>query len=203
MRRREVIAALASSAVASPLAVLAQHSPERARRIGVLMDLALNDAEAGARLDVFRAELSRLGSTDGRNTRIDIRWGPGIASRMRQFADELVALAPDALFASGSPSVGALQQSTTTLPIVFATVADPVGAGFVDSLARPGGNITGFMVLEYGMGAKWLELLKEVEPGVTRVAVLRDPKVASGSGQLGAIQAAASSLGVEVSPVGM
>jgi putative tryptophan/tyrosine transport system substrate-binding protein len=198
-RRREVIAGLASSAVASPLTALAQQSPERVRRVGVLMDLALNDAEAGARLDVFRAELSRLGWTDGRNTRIDIRWGPGIASRMRQFADELVALAPDALFASGSPSVGALQQSTTTLPIVFATVADPVGAGFVASLAQPGRNITGFMLLEYSIGTKWLELLKEVEPRLTRVAVLRDPTLAS----VGAIQAVASSFGVEVSPVGM
>jgi putative tryptophan/tyrosine transport system substrate-binding protein len=202
-RRREVIAGLASSAVASPLTALAQQSPERVRRVGVLMDLALNDAEAGARLDVFRAELSRLGWTDGRNTRIDIRWGPGIASRMRQFADELVALAPDALFASGSPSVGALQQSTTTLPIVFATVADPVGAGFVASLAQPGRNITGFMLLEYSIGTKWLELLKEVEPRLTRVAVLRDPTLASGSGQFGAIQAVASSFGVEVSPIGM
>jgi putative tryptophan/tyrosine transport system substrate-binding protein len=122
---------------------------------------------------------------------------------MREFAEELVALAPDAIFASGSPSVGALQQSTTTIPVVFATVADPVGAGFVASLARPGGNITGFMLLEYSIGTKWLELLKEVEPRVTRVAVLRDPTLASGSGQFGAIQAVASSFGVEVSPVGM
>jgi putative ABC transport system substrate-binding protein len=134
---------------------------------------------------------------------IDVRWGGGIAGQMREHAQELAALTPDALLASGSPSVAALQQATPTLPIVFATVADPVGAGFVASLARPGGNITGFMVLEYGMSAKWLELLKEVEPRVTRVAVLRDPTVASGSGQLGAIQAAASSFGVEVSPVGM
>src|SRR5215204_4438803 len=131
MRRREVVAELAISAVASPLAVLAQQSPERVRRIAVLMDLAADDPEAGARLEVLRAELSRLGWTDGRNAVIDIRGGPGIASRMRQFADELVALAPDALFASGSPSVGALQQSSTTLPIVFATVADPVGAGSI------------------------------------------------------------------------
>jgi putative ABC transport system substrate-binding protein len=122
---------------------------------------------------------------------------------MREHAEQLVALAPDALLASGSMSVAALQQATTTLPVVFTTVADPVGAGFVASLARPGGNITGFMVLEYGIGTKWLELLKEVEPRVTRVAVLRDPTVASGSGQLGAIQGAAPSFGVEVSPVGM
>jgi putative ABC transport system substrate-binding protein len=189
--------------IASPLPVRAQQSPERMRRIGVLMDLAVDDPEARGRLDVFRAELSRLGWVDGGNTRIDIRWGPGIASQMREFAEELVALAPDAIFASGSPSVGALQQSTTTIPVVFATVADPVGAGFVASLARPGGNITGFMLLEYSIGTKWLELLKEVEPRVTRVAVLRDPTLASGSGQFGAIQAVASSFGVEVSPVGM
>src|SRR3954447_4435619 len=203
MRRREVIAGLASSAVASPLTALAQQSPERVRRIGVLMDLALDDPEAGGRLEVFRAELSRLGWTDGRNARLDIRWGPGIASRMRQFAEELVALAPDALFASGSPSVAALQQSTTTLPVVFATVADPVGAGFVASLARPGGNITGFMLLEYSIGTKWLELLKEIEPALTRVAVLRDPTVASGIGQFGAIEAVAPSFGVALSPVGL
>jgi putative tryptophan/tyrosine transport system substrate-binding protein len=202
MRRRSVIVGLAGAA-AWPLAARAQQSPERVRRIGVLMDLALDDPEAGARLEVFRAELSRLGWTDGRNARLDIRWGPGIASRMRQFADELVALAPEALFASGSPSVGALQQSTTTLPVVFATVADPVGAGFVASLAQPGRNITGFMLLEYSIGTKWLELLKEVAPRLTRVAVLRDPTLASGSGQFGAIQAVASSFGVEVSPVGM
>jgi putative ABC transport system substrate-binding protein len=155
VRRREVIAGLASAMIASPLPVRAQQSPERMRRIGVLMDLAVDDPEARGRLDVFRAELSRLGWVDGGNTRIDIRWGPGIASRMREFAEELVALAPDAIFASGSPSVGALQQSTTTIPVVFATVADPVGAGFVASLARPGGNITGFMLLEYSIGTKW------------------------------------------------
>jgi putative tryptophan/tyrosine transport system substrate-binding protein len=167
------------------------------------MDLAVGYPEARDRLDVFRAELSRLGWADGENTRIDIRWGPGVASRMREFAEELVALAPDAIFASGSPSVGALQQATTTIPVVFATVADPVGAGFVASLARPGGNTTGFMLLEYSIGTKWLELLKEVEPRVTRVAVLRDPTLACGSGQFGAIQAVASSFGVELSPVGM
>ena len=202
MRRRKVIAGIAS-AVAWPLAALAQQTTERVRRIGVLMDLAADDPEAQSRLEAFRAELGRLGWSDGGNARIDIRWGPGVASRMRQSAEELVALAPDAIFASGSPSVAALQQSTTTIPVVFATVADPVGAGFVTSLGRPGGNITGFMLLEYSIGTKWLELLKEVEPRITRVAVLRDPTLASGSGQFGAIQAVASSFGVEVSPVGM
>ena len=177
--------------------------PERVRRIGVLMDLAGDDPEARARLEVFRAELARLGWADGGNVKLDIRWGPGVASRMREAAEELVALAPDAIFASGSPSVAALQQSTTAIPVVFATVADPVGAGFVASLGRPEGNITGFMLLEYSIGTKWLELLKEVEPRVTRVAVLRDPTLASGSGQFGAIQAVASSFGVELTPVGM
>ena len=151
----------------------AQQTTERVRRIGVLMDLAADDPEAQSRLEAFRAELGRLGWSDGGTQELDIRWGPGVASRMRQSAEELVALPPDAIFASGSPSVAALQQSTTTIPVVFATVADPVGAGFVTSLGRPGGNITGFMLLEYSIGTKWLELLKEVEPRITRVAVLR------------------------------
>ena len=144
-----------------------------------------------------------MGWTDGRNARLDVRWGAGVAKRMRSYAEELVALMPDVILASGSPSVGALQQATDTLPVVFATVADPVGAGFVASLARPGGNVTGFMLLEYGIGTKWLEMLKEVAPSVTRVAVLRDPTLASGSGQFGAIQGVASSFGVELTPVGM
>jgi putative ABC transport system substrate-binding protein len=144
-----------------------------------------------------------LGWTDGGNIRIDIRWGAGVANRMREYAEELVALMPDAILASGSPSVGALQQSITKLPVVFTSVVDPVGAGFVASLARPGGNTTGFMLLEYSIGTKWLELLKDAEPRVTRVAVLRDPTLASGSGQFGAIQAVASSFGVELSPIGM
>jgi putative tryptophan/tyrosine transport system substrate-binding protein len=173
------------------------------RRIGVLMDLAPGDPEGRASLEAFQAQLSRLGWTDGQNTRIDVRWGAGVADRMRRYAEELVALTPDVILASGSPSVGALQQLTDTLPIVFATVADPVGAGFVASLARPGGNITGFMLLEYSIGTKWLELLKELDPRVTRVAILRDPTLASGSGQFGAIQAVASSFGVELSPIGM
>jgi ABC-type uncharacterized transport system substrate-binding protein len=201
MRRRTFITLLGGAA-AWPLAARAQQS-DRMRRIGVLMDLAADDPEGRVRLAVFRAELSRLGWADGGNTRIDIRWGAGVANRMREFAEELVALMPDAILASGSPSVGALQQSTMKLPVVFASVVDPVGAGFVASLARPGGNITGFMLLEYSIGTKWLELLKDVEPRVSRVAVLRDPTLASGSGQFGAIQAVASSFGVELSPIGM
>ena len=202
MKRREFITLLGGAAVTWPLAARGQ-PPERMRRIGVLMDLAADDAEGRVRVEVFRAELGRLGWADGGNTIIDIRWGAGMANRMRDYAEELVALMPDAILAFGSPSVGALQQSTTTRPVVFVSVVDPVGAGFVTSVARPGRNITGFMLLEYSVGTKWLELLKDVEPRVTRVAVLRDPTLASGSGQFGAIQAVASSFGVELSPVGM
>jgi putative ABC transport system substrate-binding protein len=149
------------------------------------------------------ARSSRAWWTEGKNAKIDVRWGAGIPSKMRQHGEELIAAAPDAILASGSLAVAALQQSTTTVPVVFVTVADPVGAGYVQGLARPGGNITGFMLLEYSVGAKWLQLLKDVDPRVRRVAVLRDPAVASGIGQFGAIQAAASSFGVEVSPIGM
>src|SRR4051812_46619212 len=200
MRRRDVIAAL--GVAAWPFAARAQQA-DRIRRIGLLMDLAADDPEGRTRLNVFRAELSRLGWVNGRNASIDIRWGAGIASQMRESAQELIALRPDALLASGSLSVEAMQQSTTTLPVVFVTVADPIGAGFVASLARPGGNTTGFMLLEYSIGTKWLELLKEIEPGLTRVAVLRDPTVASGVGQFGAIEAVAPSFGVALSPVGL
>ena len=202
MWRREFLTLLGGAVVAWPLVARAQ-GPDGLRRIGVLMDLAPGDPEGRARLEAFQAQLSRLGWTDGQNTRIDVRWGAGVADRMRRYAEELVALTPDVILASGSPSVGALQRLTDTLPIVFATVADPVGAGFVASLARPGGNITGFMLLEYSIGTKWLELLKEIDPRVSRVAILRDPTLASGSGQFGAIQAVASSFGVELSPIGM
>jgi putative ABC transport system substrate-binding protein len=202
VKRRTFISILGGAAATWPLAARAQQA-DGMRRIGVLMDLAASDPEGQVRIAAFRAELSRLGWADGGNARIDIRWGAGVANRMREYAEELVALKPDAILASGSPSVGALQQSTIKLPVVFASVADPVGAGFVASLARPGGSITGFMLLEYSIGTKWLELLKDVEPRVTRVAVLRDPTLASGSGQFGAIQAVASSFGVELSPIGM
>ena len=149
----------------------------------------------------FLQGLQQLGWTDGRNVRIDYRWGAGDADRFRRYAAELVALAPDVILASGSPSVAALQQVTRSVPIVFASVGDPVGAGYVASLARPGGNTTGFTVFEYGLSGKWLELLKEVAPGVRRAAVIRDAGVASGIGQFGAIQAMAPSVGMEVSPV--
>jgi putative ABC transport system substrate-binding protein len=171
------------------------------RRIGVLMNLAADDPVSQARLAAFLQGLQQLGWTDGRNVRIDTRWGAGEADRFRRYAAELVALAPDVVLASSSPVVGALQHVTRTVPIVFAGVADPVGAGFVASLARPGGNATGFAAFEYGVSVKWLELLKQIAPGVTRVAVLRDSAIASGIGQFAAIQAVAPSFGVELSPV--
>jgi putative tryptophan/tyrosine transport system substrate-binding protein len=204
MKRREVLAGLAAGAGASSFfTAAAQQSTDPSRRIGVLMDLSAEDPEGRIRLNAFRTELARLGWTEGENAKIDVRWGAGIPSKMRQHGEELIAAAPDVILAAGSLAVAALQQSTTTVPVVFVTVADPVGAGYVQGLARPGGNITGFMLLEYSVGAKWLQLLKDVDPRVRRVAVLRDPAVASGSGQFGAIQAAASSFGMEVSPIGM
>ena len=171
------------------------------RRIGVLLSFAADDPEARLRFAAFQQGLQQLGWTDGRNLRIDYRWGAGDADRIRKYAAELVALAPDVILANGSAVVAPLLQATRTVPIVFVIVPDPVGAGFVDSLARPGGNATGFMQFEYSMSAKWLELLKEIAPGVTRAAVLRDPAIAAGIGQFGAIQTVAPSVGVEVSPV--
>ena len=199
MRRRAFIAALGGAA-AWPLVARAQQS-ERVRRIGVLMNLAENDPEAPARGAAFQHALQQLGWTDGGNVRIDYRWAADDAGRLRRYAAELVALAPDVILANATPSVAALQQATQTVPVVFVNVADPVGAGFVASLARPGRNITGFLLFEYGISAKWLELLKEIAPGVTRVAVIRDPGNASGIGQFGAIQAVAPSFGVELHPV--
>ena len=170
------------------------------RRIGVLMYLAADDAEGQARLAAFTQALKQLGWSDGRNLRIDTRWAT--ADDIRRHAAELAALAPDVLVAgTGTATVAPLLQATRTVPIVFATVIDPVGAGFVASLAQPGGNATGFTIYEYSMSGKWLELLKEIAPNVTRVAVLRDPAVASGIGQFGAVQIVAPSLGVELSPV--
>jgi putative tryptophan/tyrosine transport system substrate-binding protein len=200
MRRREFITLLGGAAAAWPLAAQAQHG-ERMRRIGVLLPAAADDPEWQARVGAFQQALALLGWTIGRNVRIEYRWGAGDADRFRQYAAELVALAPDVILASGSPSVAALQRATRTAPVVFGSVIDPVGAGFVESLARPGGNITGFTVFEYGISGKWLELLKQIAPGVTRVAVLRDAAIAAGSGQLGALQGAAPSFGVELRPV--
>jgi putative tryptophan/tyrosine transport system substrate-binding protein len=199
MRRREVIAGLAGAAVASPRSASAQQG-ERVRRIGVLMNLASDDPEAQARIAAFRQELQQLGWTDGRDLRIDYRWA-GDASRFHGYAEELLALAPDVILASATPSVQALRQVSRTVPIVFANVGDPVAMGFVDSLARPGGNTTGFTPYEFGFAAKWLELLKEIAPRVTRVAVLRDLTI--GPAHFTAIQAVAPSFGVELSTVGV
>ena len=196
MNRRDFITLLGGAAVTWPLAARAQQG-ERARRIGVLMNVAADDAEGQARIAAFLQVLQQLGWTDGRNVRIDYRWTAGDADRFQRYAEELLALAPDVLLASATPSVQALQRATRTVPIVFAQVGDPVGAGLVESLARPGGNITGFLPFEYGISAKWLELLKEVAPRVTRVGVLRDLTI--GPAQLSAIQAVAPSFRVELS----
>ena len=198
MRRRDFISLLGAAAVAGPLSAHAQQ-PER--RIGVLMVFAADDPEAQARLAAFVEGLRQLGWTDGRNVKIDIRWSVGDADRSRS-AEELIALAPDVILASTSTSVAALQRMTRSVPIVFAGVIDPVGAGFVASLARPGGNTTGFSSFEYNLSGKWLELLKEMAPNLTRVAVLRDPAFAAGIGQFAAIQAMAPpSSGVELTTI--
>jgi putative tryptophan/tyrosine transport system substrate-binding protein len=201
LKRREFITLLGGAA-AWPLAARAQPR-ERMRRIGVLMNLAADDAEGQARLAAFLQGLQEAGWAVGRNARIDLRWGGGDDDSFRKQAAELVALAPDVVFASGIPAVTPLLQATRTVPIVFAQVVDPVGAGLVASLARPGGNATGFTSPEYGFSGKWVELLKEIAPGVTRVAVLRHAASSSGIGHLAAIQLAASSFGMEVTPVGV
>ena len=200
MRRRDFIKVVAGSAAAWPLAAQAQQ-PEPMRRIGVLMNRAANDAEGQARLAAFRQALEQLGWSEGRNMRIDIRWGEDKIDLEHKYAAELVALAPDVILASGTMSVAALQALSRTLPIVFAAVADPAGAGFVESLARPGGNATGFMLYEYSLGGKLLELLREIAPGVTRVAVLRNPTNPALLATFGAVRGAAQLLGVEVSAV--
>jgi putative ABC transport system substrate-binding protein len=197
--RREFITLLGGAVAAWPLAARAQQ-PERIRRIGALSPRA-DDPEARALLAAFLQGLAQLGWLEGRNVRIDARWGAGDTDRIRRYAAELVALAPDVILATSTATVAPLQQATRTVPIVFASVIDPVGAGFVASLARPGGNTTGFTIYEYGISGKWLELLKQIAPGVTRAAILRDPAIASGIGQFAAIQGAAPPFGVEVSPV--
>jgi putative tryptophan/tyrosine transport system substrate-binding protein len=200
VKRREFITLLGGAALARPLAARAQQG-ERMRRIGVLMPSAADDEEYQARMTAFLQGLAQLGWFDGRNVRIDTRWAVADADRIRKYAAELVALAPDVILAPGSATTGPLLQATRTIPIVFATIPDPVGAGFVESLARPGGNATGFIAFEYGLSAKWLELLKQITPSVTRAAILRDSAVASGIGQFGAIQSVAPSVGVEVNPI--
>jgi putative ABC transport system substrate-binding protein len=202
MKRREFLSVLGGAAVALPLAARAQQ-PERMRRIGVLLPFAADDAEAQTRVGAFLQGLQQLGWTIGGNVRIDTRWAAGKADDIRRHAAELVALAPDVILAHGGVTVGPLMQATRTVPIVFPVVGDPVAAGFVDSLARPGGNVTGFMTFEYSIAGKWLELLKQIAPDVTRVAVLRDAATPTGPAQFGVIQAVAPSLRVAVSSVNM
>jgi putative ABC transport system substrate-binding protein len=199
VRRREFIAGI-GGALVWPLAARAQQ-PERIRRVGVLLPATADDAEYQAWVGAFLQGLAVLGWTIGRNVRIDTRWATANAAEIRRHAAELAALAPDVILAHGDSTAGAMLQATRTVPIVFPIVADPVGAGHVDSLARPGGNATGFLGFEYSLSGKWPELLKEIAPGVRRVAVLRDPANPSGTGQFGVIQAVAPSLRVEVSPV--
>jgi putative tryptophan/tyrosine transport system substrate-binding protein len=213
MKRRDFVALLGGAAATWPLAARAQNS-DRIRRIAALIPLTVDDPISKARISAFMQGLQQLGWIDGRNIRIEIRWAAAYpfgarspdtrsayAERFRRYAAELIGLAPDVILAHSSPAVAALQQETRTLPIVFVGVVDPVGAGFVTNLARPGGNTTGFIALDFGLSAKWLELLKELVPKVTRVAVLRDPSFAAGIGQLAAMQAVAPSLGMELTPI--
>jgi len=201
VKRREFITLLGSAA-AWPLAARAQPA-ERVRRIGVLTPFAADDTESMARIAAFLQGLGDLGWAVGRNVRIDYRWSAGDPDRIRKDGMELVALAPDVILATGTPVTSALQQAGLSVPIVFAQVPDPVANGFVASLARPGGNTTGFTTYDYAASAKWVEILKEIAPGVRRAAVLRDPTIASGIGQLGAVLAVAPSLGMELSPIGV
>ena len=200
MRRREFITLL-GGAIAWPLAVRAQQG-ERMRRVAALMPYSANDPQAQNRNAAFLQALQQLGWTVGQNVQIEYRWSAGSEDDARKYAAELVALAPDVIFTAGA-DVEPLRRATRTVPIVFVIVPDPVGAGFVDSLARPGGNVTGFATFNYGIGAKWLALLKEIAPNITRAAVLRDPDVRAGIGQWGAIQSASPSVAIEVTPISL
>jgi putative ABC transport system substrate-binding protein len=200
VKRREFITLVGGTMVGWPLAVRAQQ-PSQMRRIGMLTGFTSDDPGGQARLTAFAQGLQQLGWTVGRNVRIETRWGAGDAERYRRYAAELVALAPDVILVAGGSVLAAVQNATRTVPIVFVSVTDPVGAGQVGSLARPGGNTTGFTLLEYGTSGKWLELLKEIAPGVTRAAVIQDSSIASGTGQLAAIQTVAPPFGVQLTPV--
>jgi putative ABC transport system substrate-binding protein len=200
MRRREFITLLGGAA-AWPLDARAQQPRERMRRVGVLSPFAADDAEGQARLTAFAQALQQAGWTVGQNLRLDYRWGDGRPETMRKYAAELAALAPDVILAVSSPAVSPLLQVTRTIPIVFGFVADPVGAGYVESLARPGANATGFTGIEYSFAGKWLELIKEIAPPVKRVAVLRDSSIAAGPGQFGVLQAFAPTLGLDLRPM--
>jgi putative tryptophan/tyrosine transport system substrate-binding protein len=200
MQRRDFITLLGGTAATWPLAARAQQTKQM-RRIAVLMVMAVDDSEGQARVAAFTLGLQQLGWTVGQNVQIDYRWANVNAEELRKYAAELVALKPDVILAHSSSAVAPLLQATRTVPIVFTNVADPVGAGYVDSLARPGSNATGFTVFEYAMGGKWLELLKEIAPHVMRAAVVRDSAIAAGPAEFGAIQAVAPSLGVELRPV--
>jgi putative tryptophan/tyrosine transport system substrate-binding protein len=198
MKRREFITLL-GGAVTWPLAARAEQQPNRMRRVGVLMT-TVNDEEGQARIGAFVQRLQQRGWSDGSNVQIETRWVDN-AESIRRNAQEAVALAPDVIVATASPVVSALQQASRMVPIVFVSVIDPVGGGFVESLARPGGNATGFMLFEYGLSGKWLELLKQIAPRMTRAAVIRDPSLTGGIGQFAAIQSVAPSIGIEVTPV--
>jgi putative ABC transport system substrate-binding protein len=200
MKRRDFITLLGGAAAAWPLAARAQQ-PERMRRVGALMNTAADTADGQARFAAFVRGLQELGWTDGRNARLDVRWAAGDPERIRRYAAELVALAPDVILASGGTTLRPVRQVSRNVPTVFTGVSDPVGAGFVDSLARPGGNATGFIAFEWNVSGKWLELLKEIAPGVARAAVLRDTDLGPGASQFAVIQAVAPSLRIEVNPV--
>ena len=200
MRRRAFVEGIAASAAASPFAARAQQS-STVRRVGVLMNYGADEPEGQGRVRAFTQGLQKLGWSEGGNLRIDIRWAGGDPALYRRYAAELVQSTPDVVLASASPSVAALQQVTRSVPIVFGNVVDPVGAGFVTSLARPGGNTTGFIAFEYSLAGKWVELLKEIAPNVTRAAVHRDPTLPAGIGQFAAIQSTAPSVGVDLSVI--
>jgi putative ABC transport system substrate-binding protein len=202
MRRREFITLIGGAAATWPIAARAQQD-QRVRRIGVLTGIGEGDEAAQSFLAAFLQALRQLGWTDGHNVRVDARWGRGDADRIRKYAAELVALAPDVIFATGGPSVEQLLKVTRVVPIVFAITPDPVGSGLVESLSRPGGNATGFVQFEYSLSGKWLELLKQIAPVMTRAAVLRDPDITAGIGQFAVIQSVAPSLGVEVIPISL